>query len=174
MGAAWESNMLSIEARARLAAQQAELVRALAGQATAPVGFDADRVRAASAALAAKRRSSVARAWPALPSALGERFRERFDEYAEITPLPRHGGPLADGLAFLRWLATIGDDPEECKLSSLAVALRYKTTTDGLVPRRGPTLKIAMLTVPRRRLVIALRLPWLGEWWLPLNIGLKR
>ncbi len=166
--------MLSIEARARLAARQAELVRALAGHETAPVGFDTDRLRVTSAALAAKRRSGVARAWPALWSALGERYAERFDAYAQTAPLPRRGGPVADGRAFLRWLATTGDDPEECKLSRLAMDLRYKTTTDGLVPRRGPALKMAMLAVPRRQLLIALRLPWLGEWWLAIPVGLTR
>ena len=151
---------MSTEARTRLAARQAELVGALAGQRPAPTGFDGDRLQAASAALAAKRRSAVARAWPDLPPALGERFAEHFDKYAQTAPLPRLGGPLADGRAFLRWLTARGVCPEACKLPALAVDLRWKTTAGGLVPRRGPALRAARIDT---RLVIALQLPWLGE-----------
>jgi hypothetical protein len=160
---------MSTEARQRLAARQAELVCALAGKGGAPSGFDAARLHAASVALARKRRSVVARAWPALPAALGEHYAERFDAYAQTTPLPRVGGPLADGRAFLRWLAAAGVDVAAFSLPALAVDLRYRTIEDGLVPRRGPALKATIVRAPRR-LVIALRLPWLGDTWLSIPI----
>src|SRR4051812_48216047 len=92
---------MSAETRTLLAQKQAELVAALARQAAPPAGFNADRVRAAAASLAGKRRHAVARAWPSVPAALGERYAERFDTYAATAPLPRLGGPLADGRGFL-------------------------------------------------------------------------
>ena len=48
--------------RERLAAEQAALVRALVDGGPVPGGFDPDRVRATSAALAGKRAREVARA----------------------------------------------------------------------------------------------------------------
>jgi hypothetical protein len=156
---------MSADARARLAALQAELVAALAGHAAPPTGFDAERIRAAAAALATKRRRAMARAWPGLTAAIAEHF----DSYAAATPLPRLGGPLADGRAFLRWLAARAEYPHQTRLQALAVDLRYATTADGLVPRRGPMLKAAWLR-STRRLVMALRLPWLGEWWVSVPL----
>lgn len=46
---------MSPEARARLAQQQAELIRALLDGQPPPAGFDADRIRLAGRALAQKR-----------------------------------------------------------------------------------------------------------------------
>jgi hypothetical protein len=160
---------MSAEARTKLAAMQAELVFALAGRAAPPPGFDADRVRAVSMALAAKRRGAVARAWPGLPQALGSQFADRFDLFATRTPLPVNGGPRADGRAFLRWLAARGEMPEACRLQALTVDLRYVATAEGLMRRRGPVLRIARLREPRR-LVLAMRLLWLGEWWLNIPV----
>jgi hypothetical protein len=160
---------MSAEARTRLAAMQAELVSALSGRAASPAGFDADRVQAMAAALASKRRHAAARAWPGLAEALGQRFVERFDEFAVTTPMPQTGGPLADGRAFLRWLAATGDAPEACRLQALAVDLRYVATTAGLVARRGPMLKIVRLRQPQR-LVMATRLLGLREFWLSITL----
>ena len=160
---------MSTEARARLAARQAELVRALAGQRPTPTGFEGDRVQAAAAALAAKRRGAVARAWPHLPVALGEHFAAHFDAYALVTALPSVGGPLADGRAFLRWLAAYGNCPSACVLPALAVDLCYRTTANGLVRRRGPRLGVVVLSSPHR-LVVAWRLPWLRETWLSIPL----
>lgn len=160
---------MSAEARTRLAAMQAELVSALSGRAAPPAGFDADRVQATAAALASKRRHAVARAWPGLAEALGQQFVERFDGFAATTPMPHMGGPLADGRMFLRWLAVRGDTPEACRLQAFAVDLRCLATTAGLVPRRGPMLKIVRLRQPRR-LVMAMRLPGLREFWLSVPI----
>jgi hypothetical protein len=40
--------------------------------------------------------------------------------------------------------------------------LHFKTCADGLVPRRGPAFTTAFLR-QARRLVLAVRVPWLGE-----------
>src|SRR5262249_21392119 len=109
---------MSAEARAQLGALQGELVEALVGDGPAPAGFDAGRLRAAAASLAVKRRRAAARAWRGLAAALGGPFAERFDAFAATTPLPRDGGPLADGRVFLRWLGKT-ELPEEVRLQAL-------------------------------------------------------
>ena len=76
------------EARDRLAAGQAALVRALVGGGPVPGGFDPGRVRATSTALARKRAREVARAWPALAAELGEDFTGEFLAYAAGRPPP--------------------------------------------------------------------------------------
>jgi hypothetical protein len=152
------------DARAELAARQAALVAALTAGAAPPAGFDTRRLRAAAASLAVKRRRAVARAWPGLAGVLDERFTA----FTASTPLPRDGGPLADGRAFVRWLG--GAAPAACRLQALAVDLRYARTAGGLVARRGPVLKVVVLPEPRR-LVLALRLPGLGERWLTIPLG---
>src|SRR5262249_22125644 len=101
--------MLSAETRRRLADSQAELVQGLTGRGPLPAGFDQERVRIAAEALARKRLRSAARAWPALHRALGEKFAPHFEEYAASAPLPREGGPLADGRAFVQFLAGRGE-----------------------------------------------------------------
>lgn len=131
---------LSAEARARLAAEQAALVAALVGRGAPPEGFDARRVGLAAASLAWKRARAAARAWPGLARALGGRFGKVFAAYAGAAPLPRQGGPLADGRAFARWLAARGKLPEAGRLQALAVDLRYANNPDGLALRRGADL----------------------------------
>lgn len=161
---------LSAEARARFAAQQAALVEALVCGGEVPSGFDATRISAAAASLLRKRMRSVARAWPGLARALGSRFAELFSAYAARTPLPRAGGPLADGRAFARWLCARHELPDVGRLQALAVDLRYSLTGHGLVPRRWPCLRIVWLR-EARRLILAFGLPWLGEYLLTLPLG---
>jgi hypothetical protein len=161
------------EAQDRLAAQQAALVRALTGQGEIPPGFDTGRIESAADALLRKRIRSVARAWPGLAAALGERFVERFAAYARRTHLPRLGGPLADGRAFARALESAGDLPDAGRLEALAVDLRWVRRPDGLVPRRGPYLQAILLRAPRR-LVVAARLPWLGVRGVSFALGPRR
>jgi hypothetical protein len=72
--------------RERLAAEQAALVRALVGGGPVPGGFDPERVRATSAALARKRAREVARAWPVLAAELGDDFTGRFLAFAAGRP----------------------------------------------------------------------------------------
>jgi hypothetical protein len=164
---------MSLDGRAELGRLQAALVDTLAGAAPPPAGFDPVRLQAAARSLAAKRRRAVARAWPNLTAALGDRFGGRFASFAAQTPLPRWGGALADGHAFARWLLARQGLPEAGRLELLAVDLRYRTRADGLVPRRGPSVRIALLRRPRR-LVVALRWPGLGEYWRMLALGDKR
>jgi hypothetical protein len=159
------------DARAKLAAMQAELVSALAGRGAPPPGFDAKRLRAVAASLAAKRLQAVARAWPALAEALGGDLAEHFGTFVATVPLPRRGGPLADGRAFVRWLAAAGALPDAGRLEALAVDLRFTVCADGLKRRRGPAMKAAWLRRPRR-LIAAVRLPGIGEWWLTIPWGL--
>jgi hypothetical protein len=152
---------LSADTRAAIACQQATLVRALAGLEEVPPGFDARGVQAAADALARKRLRSVAQAWPDLARALGRRFGELFRSFASATPLPRHGGPLADGRGFARWLARRGELPDAGRRQALVVDLHYVSTADGLSPRRWPTVRAAWLPAARR-FVLGLSLPWLG------------
>src|SRR5262249_50699523 len=130
--------MASAEARTRLGAQQSDLMRALHGQGAALAGADTKRLSATADALFRKRRRSVARAWPALVQALGNRFLERFAAFAVQTVLPREGGAFADGREFVRFLAKLGDLPDAGRVEALAVDLHYTQSSGGLVPRRGP------------------------------------
>jgi hypothetical protein len=138
-----------------------------------PAGFDEVRVHAAANSLERKRARVVARAWPSLSRALGQRFDELFAVYAKAMPAPRENGPLADGRAFANWLAAKGELPEAGRLQALAVDLRYTSHAQGLTPRRWPTCKTAWLRASGR-LVVALWLPWLGERWLSIPLGGNR
>lgn len=160
--------MSSADTRAHLAEQQAALVRSLVADGDALPGFDAQRIEAAAAALASKRRREVAHTWPGLARALGDRFVRLFDEYAGQAPMPTLGGPRADGRSFARFLAQINLLTDEGRLEALQVDMHFKITPDGLIRRQGSTLQIAWLRTARR-LVVALRLPLLGErcWRIP-------
>jgi hypothetical protein len=164
---------LSAKARARLALQQAELVTALMARGEPPPDFDAMRLRAAATSLARKRARAAARAWPGLARALGRRFGRLFAAYTDAATLPRAGGPLADGRAFARWLAARSELPEAGRLQALAVDLRYVGNPDGLALRKGLTCRAAWLR-QARRLIVAVRLPWLGEFWLTIPLGWRR
>lgn len=164
---------VSAEARARLAAAQAELALALTAGGDPPAGFDAGRFQAAAAALARKRARAVAQAWPELAAALGPRFDRLFADYSTEHALPREGGPTADGRGFAAWLAQRGKLPEPARLEALAVDLRYRWTRDGLQRRKWPSCRITRLANPRR-LVIAVRLPEAGELWMSVPPLLPR
>jgi hypothetical protein len=155
---------MTADARQRLAAAQAGLLRALVGHAPPPPGLDDSQVAAAAEALLAKRRHAVARAWPSLIQALGARFQERFDAFARSAPLPSLGGPLADGRAFVRALARERPLPEAVLRQALAVDLRWAWQQEGLVPRRGLSGVQAVLPTSHRRL-IGVRWAGLFERW---------
>ncbi len=112
----------------------------------------------------------MARAWPSLAGALGDRFGLLFAAFAAATRPPRHGGPLADGRAFARALAAWGELPEAARVEVMAVDLRHAPHPDGLTPRRWPSLAVALLHRPRR-LVLAARLPRLNERWIAIRLG---
>jgi hypothetical protein len=89
---------------------------------------------------------------------------DRFTEFAAKTSIPSRGGPLADGRAFVQFLGENGKLAEEGRLEALKVDLRYATVHDGLVTRRLPSVRTGWS--PRRfGLVMAVRIPWLGEYW---------
>src|SRR5262249_26347924 len=136
-------------------------------------GFDPVRLRATGEALQRKRARAAARAWPVLARSLGAEFDSLFTEFAAETPLPRTGGPLADGRAFARYLAARDQVPDEGKLEALAVDLHHVSTPDGLRPRRGSALKAAR-TGGGHRLAYAIRLPGIGEWWGSLPLFWRR
>ncbi len=161
--------MSPADSRARLAAMQTEVLQALTGLDAVPDGFDPMRLRAAGEALLRKRARAAARAWPVLARSLGAEFDPLFTMFAAVTPLPRRGGPLADGRGFARFLAAQDRLPDEGKLEVLWVDLYHLSTPDGLRPRSGPALQ-AVRTGGGRRLAYALRLPGIGAWWgsLPL------
>ena len=150
------------EARDRLAAGQAALVRALVGGGPVPGGFDPGRVRATSTALARKRAREVARAWPALAAELGEDFTGEFLAYAAGRPLPARGGALADGLAFADGLAGRGRLPGNARVERLLARARLSPS---------PARLAATLATPPRRLVIVIRLPALGDRCLTLPLA---
>lgn len=131
--------------RTSLAEQQVALVAALTGNGPVPAGFDTQRIQAAGNALAAKRARAVAQVWPCVRTMLDTEFRTRFDAYAAQAPLPELGGPLADGRAFIRALATQMPLADDVVLQALGVDQRWKGTARGLVPRRLPHIGFARL-----------------------------
>src|SRR5262245_32796795 len=108
-----------------LAAAHAAPAAALVAGASPPARFDAAALAGARASLARKRESEVACAWPALAAALGERYPEEFARFASRRPLPREGGPLADGRAFAAELLAAGKLPDAARAEALAVDLRF-------------------------------------------------
>ncbi|GAA5072625.1 hypothetical protein HNP84_003791 [Thermocatellispora tengchongensis] len=90
--------------RARLAAQQHDLLAALVAGGAHPPGFDENRLRIQAASLIAKRRGLVAKVAPDLVRKLDGRFAALFTEYARGRPKPP-GGSRADARAFAAWLA---------------------------------------------------------------------
>jgi transposase len=148
--------------RERLAGQQAALVRALVGGGPVPRGFDPERLRATSAALAHKRARDVARAWPLLAADLGEEVTRRFAAAAARRPAPARGGALADGLAFARALARQGRLSPNARVEAMLAAAR-------LSPR--PARLGLALGGPPRRLVVTVRAPGLGERWITVRLG---
>jgi hypothetical protein len=147
------------EARARLAARQAELIRALYGGPPA-AGLDARMVALTSAALANKRARAVARAWPALARELGTDFADRFRAYALATA-PPDGGALADGLAFSQVLARDCPLRGDARIEHMAATARVRLRHHRLASRRGPHLAAAITGRPRR-LVIVVSFPPTG------------
>jgi hypothetical protein len=150
--------------RARIASEQGALVSALVRSGPPPDGFDPSALHVTATSLVQKRMRAVVRAWPALPESLGPRLVELFETYAQREPLPLLGGSIADGRAFVRWLAARSELPEACRLEAMAVDLRYRATARGLAPRRWPSLQIAWLP-ESRRVVVAIWSRRLGEYW---------
>lgn len=101
-----------VAARTELARKQADLLAALVAGGPVPEGFDAERIRVQSVALAAKRREGVLRTLPVLATALGDRWPRAFMEWARTHPKPAVGGSRADAAAFAEHLKARGELPE--------------------------------------------------------------
>ncbi|HZU96554.1 MAG TPA: hypothetical protein VFF73_07685 [Planctomycetota bacterium] len=153
--------MATADVRARIAAEQTELVRALVGVAPCPQRFDAERVRVSVIQLHEKRKMALKKVWPGLGQGLGDRFAPLFDAYAKEHTHPEWGHGLADGLAFARWLEGRHEVPNEGKLELLDVHLRTVKVGGRLRPRRGLAFSAAILSGPRR-IVFGIKLPGLG------------
>jgi hypothetical protein len=156
--------MSTHEARARLAERQASLMGAVTTLREDLPGFEATQIAAAALSLKHKRLRVAARAWPALFAALGDDSEALFATYASRSPLPKEGGPLADGRGFADFLTRLRRLPEAGRLEVLFVDLYYRRTPLGLAPRRGATLRASLLRNPYR-LVVGFRLPFLGVRW---------
>ena len=94
--------------RERLAAQQAELLRALLAGAPTPDGFDDHRIRAQAHALLAKRRRIAWHLRPDLADELGDRFGPLFTEYAADHPKVVGLRARQDAERFGLWLVAQG------------------------------------------------------------------
>ena len=151
--------------RAELARRQAELVSALAGRRPPPAGFDAARLRAAAVALRDKRARSIVRAWPRLARAPG--FESALERHVRERPTPAASGAPGDGRAVARALAREGRLPWEARLELLGAELRWRWTADGSRRPRRAAAAVAWRRTPAE-LVLAVRLPRLGERWLRL------
>ncbi|AXB43486.1 hypothetical protein [Amycolatopsis albispora] len=95
--------------REHLAAQQADLLRALLADGTPPPGFDTDRVAVEVRALRAKRRRVVAYLRPDLAQELDDRFTPLFDEYAAAHPREEGVRMRQDAENFANWLTAKGE-----------------------------------------------------------------
>ena len=145
--------------------RQADLLRTLVHQRPAPKGFDEAMFRESASSLANKRRHAVKATCPKLAAQLGERFHSLFSEFAKSNGIPAFGGPVADGRAFARYVATIEPLSVEAKLEALAIDLKFEAYAQGLFPRQGFFIGIVKLDPPKHY-AIAVRIPWIGErWW---------
>lgn len=129
-----------VAARDELARRQAELLASLVAGGPVPQGFDAERIRVQSIALAAKRREGVLRALPVLATALGERWPRVFMEWARTHPKPAVGGSRADAAAFAEHLSALGELPDAVR-DALSPAIREAPRKPGFVERMRTRLR---------------------------------
>jgi hypothetical protein len=148
--------------RAAYAARQAQLLDALLRDDELPPGFAAAQAAAAGGALRHKRARAVARGWPALALCLGRAFEDRFDAF--VRDAGTAGEPLADGLAFARWIESGGgvlDDGARVEVLLARAALR----------RRGVWVGAVRLRRPYRRVLVVARLPVRGTVARSVRLG---
>ncbi|MGP3922811.1 multinuclear nonheme iron-dependent oxidase [Streptomyces sp. 8N616] len=105
--------------RERVGLAQASLLSALVAGTPAPEGFDRQRLRVQSRALAAKRADVVAKVAPELPEILGPAYRPAFLGYAHMRPMT--DGYRRDALHFAEHLlATATGRPDSLSPASPA------------------------------------------------------
>lgn len=132
--------------RDAIQARQLQLLQALRGG-TLPEGFDAAAVQRCGQSLIRKRTREAARALPAHSRWLERLWAPQFARFALEHPAPARGGPMADGLAFLRWLEAQSlieqPAPRNVRVEAFFVRLRWRSMPDGAEPRSGPRLGLA-------------------------------
>lgn len=94
--------------RDRLAAAQAEFLRAVLADGPAPAGFAPERLRVEAEALRAKRRRLVAHLEPEACARLGDQLAEVFDEYARAHPRAEGVRAREDARRFVKWARNRG------------------------------------------------------------------
>lgn len=126
----------SPDAREGVALSQAALLSALVAGTPAPEGFDSQRLRVQSRALAAKRADVVAKVAPELPEILGDGYRPAFLAYAKGRPM--HAGYRRDALDFAEQLLVAGrpDDDNTRRL----LTCWWEERAAAHPPRRGTRL----------------------------------
>jgi hypothetical protein len=157
--------------RARLEAQQAELLRALIRGDDLPQDFDPDDAAAAGRALRRKRARMVSAAWPAVAHELDD-FAERFDAFARTTPPPAAGFGYTDGFAFAR---TLRDEELTDGIRVELLLARASIAGPPGLPRarRGVFVGAALLRAPRRLLIVH-RTPRFGRNVVAVPLGRRR
>jgi hypothetical protein len=141
--------------RARLAAREAELVKALHGGPTPP-GLDEKMIGLTADALARKRARQVARTLPAMARDLGPEYQPRFEEFARTNP-PRESA-RADGVAFGAYQARRRRWSDDARVE-LMVA---KSTLNAHLEARHAPYVAATVTRRPSGVVIVSRLPGFG------------
>ncbi len=123
-----------------LARRQKELIRALVAGDPLPPGFDSATIDATRTALLRKRAAEIAARYPAVPSALGERYDELFDRWASDRPKT---STAADAKAFYEAMRRAGE---------------LDATHPGLPGQRMPYMAEA------RNSLVRFRSPLRGTW----------
>ncbi len=164
---------MSSSSRESIAKTQADLVRALVLGSPIPAGFDENRVRSVGRSLVNKRRQALARTWPSLAKRVGESFVAKFTEFATTHPLPACANALADGRAFLAWLAEKEKPTDPLRVEALAYDMRWRETPLGVTRRTGFCIKIGRLP-QSGKWVIGMRTPWSNERWWGMPAEMKK
>lgn len=137
----------SPDARERVALPQAALLSALVAGTPAPEGFDSQRLRVQSRALAAKRADVVANLAPELPEILGDGYRAAFLAYAKGRPM--HAGYRRDALDFAEQLLVSGRPGDDNARRLLTRWWEERAAAHP--PRRGtPLVRAARAALARR------------------------
>lgn len=121
------------ETSGELERAQAALVAALTGTGPMPSGFDTVRLAVAQKALLRKRSGEVAKSWPELRAALGNRFLPTFGAWAADRPT---AGGWRDGFAFAGYLDERHELPAGARAEWQRRRLQWSVGRTGEVRRR--------------------------------------
>ena len=155
--------------RARLAAREAELVRALHGG-PVPDGLDEHMIGLTKDALARKRARQVARAFPSMVRDVGREYQVRLEAFARTNP-PREEGSIADGIAFGASVARERRLSDDARVELMVARSTVTAHRGRLKPRRGPYLGATVTHSPLGVIVVG-RLP--GRGTRVISLGAPR